>query len=232
MNLLPTALKHKLFSWVASSPTLLNIYYGQRQKFKGLLVNSSTDIVIEGFPRSANTFAVIAFKQAQVKEYQVAHHLHAEAQLKLAVKYNTPAIVVLREPISAISSLLVRDSNYNATQALQRYIDFYTVVKALKAQLVIAEFNEVTQNMGAIIKRCNTQFSRNFLSFDHTSANTQNVFDEIKAINQRKEQGKPSMIAMPNKEKEHRQIEYLSEINNHPLFTTANNLYISLKSTP
>ena len=32
-------------------------------------------LVIEGFPRSANTFAVVAFRQAQERYVPIAHHL-------------------------------------------------------------------------------------------------------------------------------------------------------------
>src|SRR5262245_54574684 len=40
-----------------------------------------TDAVIEGFPRSANTFAAAAFALAQTTPVRLAHHLHVPSQI-------------------------------------------------------------------------------------------------------------------------------------------------------
>ena len=40
-----------------------------------------TELVIEAFPRSANTFATVAFQLSQPAPVRVAHHLHAPAQV-------------------------------------------------------------------------------------------------------------------------------------------------------
>jgi hypothetical protein len=43
---------------------------------KNQVVDKETHLVIEGFPRSANTFAVAAFKYSQKGSIKIAHHLH------------------------------------------------------------------------------------------------------------------------------------------------------------
>src|SRR5207247_8264431 len=43
----------------------------------GEVATAETEICIEGFPRSGNTFAVIAFQQAQTRTVSIAHHVHA-----------------------------------------------------------------------------------------------------------------------------------------------------------
>lgn len=73
-----------------------------KQKYKSLLVNEDTDIVIEGYPRSANTFAVAAFEIAQGKPSKIARHTHAIAQLKRAAALKLPTLVIIREPEQAI----------------------------------------------------------------------------------------------------------------------------------
>src|SRR5689334_19049404 len=72
-------------------------------------VSRGTEIVIEGFPRSANTFAVVAFRLAQQREIEIAHHLHAAAQIKHAINLKVPVIVLIREPSDAILSVAVKD---------------------------------------------------------------------------------------------------------------------------
>ena len=44
---------------------------------KRMLYSKETELVIEGFPRSANTFAVLAFDYAQPDDVKLAHQLHA-----------------------------------------------------------------------------------------------------------------------------------------------------------
>jgi hypothetical protein len=56
-------------------------------------VSRTTEIVIEGYPRSGNTFAVVAFRLAQGREIEIAHHLHAAAQIKRAARLDVPAFI-------------------------------------------------------------------------------------------------------------------------------------------
>ena len=44
---------------------LLLTFQNQRSKIPYLLISDDTELVIEGYPRSANSFAVVAFEMAQ-----------------------------------------------------------------------------------------------------------------------------------------------------------------------
>jgi hypothetical protein len=224
------SLKHKLFSIIATSPILLQLCYGQRKKFKSLVASKHSHVIIEGFPRSANTFAVLAFKHAQINDFIIAHHIHAEAQFKLAAKYNIPAIALLREPLEAVSSLLIRDPSYTIDQALWRYINFYTVVNELRKSLIIANFSDVTQNFNKIITQCNKKFHTNFLLLQNKELDTTKIFDEIKKINKKKEQGALKMLAMPSEFKDKEKSTLKAKIALSPLFHKANDLFNHLNS--
>src|SRR5437773_3659904 len=69
-------------------------------------IGPDTEIVIEGFPRSATSFAVAAFRLAQDREVVVGHHVHSPAQVIEAVRRGVPAIVLVREPEEAALSFL------------------------------------------------------------------------------------------------------------------------------
>ena len=77
-------------------------YKGKRYRRK--IVTPETDIVIEGFPRSANSFSVKAFKHANGDEYKIATHLHAYPQVIMGVRYKVPTLVLVREPFACIAS--------------------------------------------------------------------------------------------------------------------------------
>jgi hypothetical protein len=71
---------------VGEHPLLFHNIYKLRLRYQNLLVDRTTQLVIEGFPRSGNTFAVVAFEQAQRQSVRIAHHLHAPAQVMLAAR--------------------------------------------------------------------------------------------------------------------------------------------------
>ena len=56
-----------------------------------LMVRRGTEICIEGFPRSGNTFAVYAFELWNPGS-QVAHHLHAPGQFVRALRLSVPCV--------------------------------------------------------------------------------------------------------------------------------------------
>ena len=79
---------------------------GNRRR-REFLVSPSTDLVIEGFPRSGNTFAVAAFVLSQPRPVRIAHHHHVPAQVIYAVKRGIPVLVVVRKPDDAVLSLVM-----------------------------------------------------------------------------------------------------------------------------
>src|SRR5215210_2906944 len=74
--------------YVGRHPFLFYNFYRLKPSYRDLLVARRTQIVIEGFPRSGNTFAVVAFEQAQRESVRVAHHLHMPAQVIRAAQWS------------------------------------------------------------------------------------------------------------------------------------------------
>lgn len=192
------------------------------------MVEHKTDIVIEGFPRSANTYAVLAFQSAQTHEVVIAHHLHAEAQFILAKKYNIPVIALLREPVEAISSLINRDNNINVSQAVQRYIDFYRLVLKMKEDIVIAKFTTVVSDFSKVVAICNTKFNCNFELPFNTEEEKIKLFSKISELNTREENGDLSMIAMPHQSKDSLKASSKLKVQKCTLFTEAEAIFKEL----
>jgi len=72
----------------------------QKQKYKipYFLFSNDTELVIEGYPKRANAFAVSAFQMAQGRPVKMAHHLHPPINVILAAKRNIPCLVLIRHP--------------------------------------------------------------------------------------------------------------------------------------
>ena len=195
-------------------------------------VSRTTEIVIEGYPRSGNTFAVVAFRLAQGREIEIAHHLHAAAQLKRAARLGVPAIVLIREPSEAILSVVVRDPHASMRWALRSYIRFYSTVLPYLEKTVVAPFATVTSDLASIIRMVNQRYGTAFKEFEPTEDALNSVRQTVEWMGQR-----DSMItgwdyrlglALPSEQrrraKEARRTEYLDE-RNKPLRLTAESLY-------
>ncbi|MEZ5696437.1 MAG: hypothetical protein R3E18_08345, partial [Sphingomonadaceae bacterium] len=166
-----------------------------------LLIGPDTDIVIEGYARSANTFSVVAFEKAQQDEVKVAHHLHAEAQILQGVQRGLPVIALIRQPADAIRSLKVAFPGDDENQLLRRYVAFYQAVERVKDHVVIAEFSRVTSDFGSIIAEVNAKFGTDFSLFATSDDAVEGVFSSIDTIN-RDRKGDKDLIARPAAHKE------------------------------
>jgi len=122
-----------------------------------LLVRRDTDILIEGYPRSANTYTVLAIRQSN-PGIVIANHLHAAAHVKLAVGYEVPVLVIIRDPDSAVRSLLVRRPDIHPKHAFIDYADFYSEVESLKESLVLAHFSTAVEDIEAVVRKINERF--------------------------------------------------------------------------
>ncbi len=166
--------RFRVVTWLSTRPAL---YFGAR-KLVGRLDNQclkpDTDIVIEGFPRSANSTTVHRFLERQHCPVRVAHHKHHAAQILRGVSWRRPVVVLIREPRGACLSLLAlaaearQRANRSATSeltfgdALNAYIAFYESVEKQRHWIVIARFEHVRRDVDELVRRVNERFGTTF----------------------------------------------------------------------
>ena len=153
-----------------------------KANYRLLAVGPQTEVVIEGFPRCANSFAVLAFLRSQSRPVHVAHHLHSTAQIFLGVRRKLPTLVLIRDPRDAALSLTIRMEAASVVPALDEYVWFYSGVAKVRDQVVVADFGEVTADFGQVVRRLNQRFHTTFQLFDHTQENVDAVYRELDAI--------------------------------------------------
>jgi hypothetical protein len=144
-------------------------------------VTPDTQLVIEGFPRSGNSFArralIMAQNDPQIKN-NIAHHLHVPAQVIRAARWRIPTLVLIRKPRDAVLSLAIRDP-ISVDQALRYYLSFYETVEKYRDAYVLGLFEEVTEDFGQVIKRINERFGTAFSLFRHDEDNVSKVFADM-----------------------------------------------------
>jgi hypothetical protein len=138
-----------------------------------------TQLVIDGFTRSASTFAVVAFQLAQNAHVRVAHHLHAPAHLLAATRAGVPTLMPIRPPRDTVLSAAIREPTVPMSQWLRSFAEFYRRVEPVLDEIVVASFQSVTTDMGGLIDRVNERFATSFVRFDDSADNVEAVFDII-----------------------------------------------------
>jgi hypothetical protein len=197
--------------YAGKHPSAFYNLYRLAGKDDARVVTPDTQLVIEGFPRSANTFARVAFNRAQSERVRIAHGLHVPAQVIRASKWRIPTLVLIRKPKDAVLSFAIRDP-ISVDQALRYYLSFYETVEAYRDAYVLGLFEEVTEDFGEVIRRINDRFGTAFSPFSHDERNVERVFARIEK-NSRKRFGQTSLenkVSRPfaSREKLKREVGY------------------------
>lgn len=155
--------------------------------FRDRYVTRKSDLVIEGYPRSGNSFARWAFITAQKRPVEVADHFHSIGHIQRGIRLKKPVLVLVRSPEDAVSSFLVhQQGNYSVRRALIEYIQFYTYTCRQSGSVVVATFDQVTTDFGAVIDRVNRRFGTRFESFLHTEENVARCFEIMEERNRKR----------------------------------------------
>jgi hypothetical protein len=142
-------------------------------------IGPRTQLVVEGYPRSGNTYAATAIAMAQPGGLVVATHVHVPAQVKRAVARGLPTLFVVRHPIDAVASTIVAAPHIRPAAALREYDHHHQEVLPLADRLVVATFEQVTTDLGGVVARLNQRFAIALVPFDHTDASEAAVQGEI-----------------------------------------------------
>jgi hypothetical protein len=141
---------------------------------------------------------------------RIAHHSHAAAQVWAGAHWHIPTIVLLREPEEAVRSLMMHHLQlFDAKMAFHEYLIFYNGILPLRESFILAKFETVTHDFGAIIDAVNTAFSTQFHPFQHTQENEVCVFKEINRLGRLRqtvdEKGAPYSLLRPKHERRERE---------------------------
>ncbi|HKC29977.1 MAG TPA: hypothetical protein VKB75_18325 [Jatrophihabitans sp.] len=161
--------RHRIRTRVSEHPELYLPF--ARHKYGGLsprVVDDTTEMVVDGYTRSASTFAVYALQLAQDQPVRLAHHLHAPAQLIEAARRGLPTLLVIREPRGAILSQLIREPGVDMRDAVAAYVRFHRSLRPYRDSMLVGEFEAVTRHFDVVIRRLNARFGLSLHEFVHT----------------------------------------------------------------
>ncbi len=153
-----------------------SIYTGEPH----ICVTKDTTLCLEGFQRSGNGYceAILKFKNEGL---EITHHAHAFANIKRSIKWKVPILVLIRNPIDCIASLITFDERLSDAVAMKNYTNYYKGVEKLKDQLLLVDFLELTKNPDAIIGKVNDKYSLSLNKLNFTEDEKQQYMKYKKA---------------------------------------------------
>lgn len=156
-----------------------HVYCFWKGRVRGLTaVRPDTDIVIEGYMGSANSFAREAFRFAN-PDGRIASHLHSPSQIERARQLHKPLIFPARPPADAIASVAGRWGIPSIRHELDRYARLYRAFLQEPAAGVVAPFDQIIAGFGPIIERVNDLYSTAFTPFPSGDPDAVNAVEAI-----------------------------------------------------
>ena len=209
--------------WLAAHGLLFPLVAANR-RFLRRVVRRGTAVCIEGFPRSANSYAFLAFRRWN-PGVRVGHHLHSPVQVKRAVSLGVPCAVLIRPPLDVVASVLVMDrGRISDTAAYRSYLQFYTRALPFRERVVVAPFAEVTRDPAAMVERINASFGTSFAAEPMTAAASRELMTRMERT--QTERGRAvTSLTVPSDEKERGKAELRERLATHPLLPEAERLY-------
>ncbi len=131
------------------------------------VVDRHTDLVVEGYPSAANTFAREGLEYAN-PGIRLASHLHSIAHVRRALRLRVPVLVLLRPPVDSVVSLLARFPAQQSDPAaeLRDYERLYRGVLGVADRVALARFEDTTSHLGEVVRVVNERLGTGFTPFD------------------------------------------------------------------
>ncbi len=163
---MPVYMRSRLHFAVVDSRLFAN-FYSRLDSSKLTRITEDTELVIEGCPRSGNSYALAAFRYSN-EGVTVASHRHSPTAVRTGLKRRLPVIVIVRRPRDTIGSGLQYYPDQPPRWAIQVYQRFHEGVLPMADKVLIATFEEVTSDFGEVVRRCNARFGTNFKPYERT----------------------------------------------------------------
>ena len=190
-----------------------------------IVKKNHTDICIDGYPRSANSFSVRMFRQSN-PDSNIAHHTHAVANLSKSLVYGVPVVVLIRDPRQSIVSSVIAHRKNTISEEMHRYIDFYAWVLERVDCFVIADFDDVVNNFNMIIRSVNEKNNSSFLLLKDIDDADTKVKNDIEKRFDKLGQSKMSHIKpIPTKNRNEEKDRLTELVVGHDDFHQAQSLY-------
>ncbi len=187
------------------------------------MVTKRCEVMIDGFPRSGNSFFVNLFQHWN-PETRIAHHVHAPGQIARAVDLELPTLVLIRRPADALASLWAFKTSLSVELIIRSYIEFYRCLLPIRDSFVTADFDMVTQSPDFVVTAINTRFGTSFHMENFEEHHKDIIFSKIKE-NHKMRKHPALLLAIPDEIKDKAKRRIYETIKATPSYSEAEDVY-------
>ncbi len=138
-------------------PVLPLLYARIRLPLRAGALRRSTELVIDGFPRSANSYALVAIQQSN-PDVRICSHLHSPRAIKVAARRQLPILLLIRDPDEACASLVQLMPGLRLQSAYRIYWRYYESIVRHRPACQVASFSEVVGSLRDVVSALNARF--------------------------------------------------------------------------
>jgi hypothetical protein len=171
-------LRRRMRLLISGHPTL---YYCYAKLAKlPFQINETTTVLVDSYPRSANSFFEAAFSKAHGGRESVAHHSHAAGQVRLGLKRKLPCIVLIRNPVSAIVSFYeMNEGSYSIEVCTLEYIKFYGALEELIDKITVLETVNIENRFYDLMEMMRDRYGLSVEPFTIDAATRAELFQTV-----------------------------------------------------
>lgn len=121
------------------------------------------DILVEGFPRSGNTYSEMMMKLTQPNIGRLYSRGHHPILLHETIRAGKPAILVIRHPRAAVLSWALSwgaVKKAEVANVLDIYINYHRALLGIVPQIAVIEFDELTKDFKGCVRTIATFWER------------------------------------------------------------------------
>ena len=125
----------------------------RRSLFKELYVSKSTDLIVEGYPRSGANYYAALIKSHCKESINVSFRRHTKHQINKGIALKKPIIVLIRNPLdSCISYYISVDKKIGLKYIIKQYTRYYQFISDRRSELTICSFNTLKTDANALLQ--------------------------------------------------------------------------------
>ena len=189
---------------IKSNPFLFKLWFELYRKNRGVKINyfnHKIKFLLDGYPRSGNTFAASLVKYIFGKDVFV-HHFHAIAPIKIALRKDIPVYILIRDPKEAITSNYLktfalknkdvpREINKNLLKKLTiEYSNYYKFVYKKRNKIEIIIFKDFISRPEIFLSNINSLIYNN--DFEISSLQVKDAINNYKGATDTYGSSKPN----------------------------------------
>ena len=220
-------------------PNLYSFLYGNIFNKNDQYINQKTNLVIDGFPSSGNTFIFEAVDKMTNQDLVISHHMHASSQFIMSdSNANIAKILMIRDPIECACSNFVRQKySYGKTiipakSWLKYWINYHSrlLLGYSFSDTLVLRFDDLKNDQHSVIKKI-----KSYLEMQNIQVYSKNIVptEILHAIEEKEKKikfGKYEIASVPNENKEKLKKIIQNELSRTNLSEHAAKLYHKIMS--